>query len=203
MEEKHLEDLGSRIKNIRVSKALSLDELAKRSRVSKSMISQIEGNKTNPTVAMIGKLAQGLSTDISQLLGYEGMTSSKKKAPENQETETKKKKLYFHAQAQSFTQLVADRKGIHFQVLTPLEQVEELEIYLIDFQARAIIQSEPHSEGTEEYLTVLEGQLEVWSGNRKSILNPGDFLMYHADIPHSIKNIGDGTAKIHLVVHFH
>ncbi|MBM4082873.1 MAG: helix-turn-helix transcriptional regulator, partial [Planctomycetes bacterium] len=52
--------LGKNVLRFRKRKNLSLDELAQRSGVSKAMLSQVEQEKVNPTVAVVWKIAHGL-----------------------------------------------------------------------------------------------------------------------------------------------
>jgi transcriptional regulator with XRE-family HTH domain len=193
-QENQLPDVATRIRELRKDLGLSLDELALRSNVSKSMISQIEGNKTNPTLAMIWKIAQGLGTTVQDLLDAGGEAE----AEDASTTEI----LFSHTRKENFTQITADKPGVHFRVLTPMSQSEDLEVYRISIKPQAILESQPHSPGTEEYLTLIKGELEVSSGGNSGILHTGDFIMYNADTGHSMKNIGTESAEVHLVVRF-
>ena len=60
--------IGSNIQAIRKRQKLTLDMLSEKSGVSKAMLSQIESEKVNPTVATVWKIAQGLEVDINTLL---------------------------------------------------------------------------------------------------------------------------------------
>ena len=51
---------------------MTIDELSKKSGVSKSMLSQVEQEKTNPTVVTVWKIARSLDVSINQLLQTEG-----------------------------------------------------------------------------------------------------------------------------------
>lgn len=205
-----LPDVASRIRDIRKTKGLSLDELAMKSLVSKSMISQIEGNKTNPTLAMIWKIAKGLDTTVQNLIqpkqdSSESDVSTRTTVPGEELHESgggTTEILFEYTRKENFTQITADKPGVHFRVLTPAEQSEDLEIYRISIQPGAILDSQPHLSGTEEYLTLLKGRLRVIAEDNSSEMNSGDFIMYHADIPHSMENIGEQSAEIHLVVRF-
>ena len=63
MDTSHL-PIGKNIMHYRKKKGISLDELARRSGVSKSMLSQIEQEKTNPTVITVWKISRALDTTI-------------------------------------------------------------------------------------------------------------------------------------------
>ena len=60
--------VGRNILRERKKKNMSLDELAKKSGVSKSMLSQIEQEKTNPTVITVFKISRALGINMQQLL---------------------------------------------------------------------------------------------------------------------------------------
>jgi transcriptional regulator with XRE-family HTH domain len=60
--------VGKNIMNQRRSRGMSLDELAKRSGVSKSMLSQIEQEKTNPTVITVWKIARSLDLSVQEIM---------------------------------------------------------------------------------------------------------------------------------------
>ena len=57
----------------------------------------------------------------------------------------------------------------------------------------------PHAQGAREYLTVIDGQLTVSSGDAVEQLSMGDTARYAADVPHKIS--ADGPARAFLVVH--
>src|SRR3982751_5207911 len=60
--------LGKTIQRLRKAYSLSLSELAEQSGVAKSIISQIERNETNPTLATIWRLSQALDISIERVL---------------------------------------------------------------------------------------------------------------------------------------
>ena len=60
--------IGKNIQRIRSSRKLTLNVLSERSGVSKAMLSQIESDKVNPTVATVWKIARGLNVELNDLL---------------------------------------------------------------------------------------------------------------------------------------
>ena len=179
--------IGPNLKRIRTERGLTLDVLASRSGVSKAMLSQIEAQRVNPTVATVWKVAQGLAVDINELLaGTDG--------PVRQ----------FHLTRQGdLVALDTDEAGLHIKVLTPIDLVEDLEMYLLTFAADGALRSEPHFPQTEEFLTVLSGAVRVRVGDRDAELHAGDFIRYQCDVKHDIENIADGESHVHMVVRFH
>ena len=59
---------GKNIRKLRNQQALSLDELSKKSGVSKAMLSQVEAEKVNPTIATVWKIAYGLGVEFNVLV---------------------------------------------------------------------------------------------------------------------------------------
>ena len=60
--------LGKTVQRLRKAYNLSLSDLSEQSGVAKSIISQIERNETNPTLATIWRLSQALDVSIERVL---------------------------------------------------------------------------------------------------------------------------------------
>lgn len=179
--------IGKNIQKLRKELGLTLDVLSERSGVSKAMLSQIEQEKANPTVATVWKIAQGLNIEINKLL--EGGPEAGRR--------------FNVMRRRDIVKLETDEPGIHLQVLSPVSMVEDLEMYLLSFEPGASLRSTPHFPKTEEFLTVIDGRVRVEAGDNVTDLEPGDFIAYHCDVPHVIENLGDHCARVHMVVRFH
>lgn len=186
MEAKKPPMIGKNIQRIRKKQKLTLNVLSEKSGVSKAMLSQIESEKVNPTVATVWKISQGLGVEINSLL--EGSADPIRK--------------FIVSRHDNITALDTDEDGLHIKVLTPMSMVEDLEMYLLTFKPGGALFSDPHFPRTEEFLTVFDGQVKVKAGENETVLSSGDFISYHCDIDHSIENIGDSEASVHLVVRF-
>jgi len=178
--------IGKNIQRIRKKMRLTLDVLAERSGVSKAMLSQIESEKVNPTVATVWKIARGLGVELDTLL--------------KGKSESTKKFIVIHKGNMAVLNTVKD--SLHVQVLSPIVMAEDLEIYMLTFDKGSSLHSKPHEPKSEEYLTMLEGAVRVKAGASESELHKGDFIIYHCDVEHSIENIHDGSSTIHMIVRF-
>ena len=78
----------------------------------------------------------------------------------------------------------------------------DLEIYMLSFDPKTTLESEPHFPGTEEFLTVIKGSVKVTAGENSTELHKGDFLAYHADIAHTIANESASQAIVSMVVRY-
>ncbi len=177
--------IGGNMQRIRKEQGLTLDVLSEKSGVSKAMLSQIESDKVNPTVATVWKIAQGLKVEINELLAGGAQ-----------------RRRFSVARHDEITTIETDEEGLHMKVLSPISMVEDLEMYLLTFEVGGSLRSAPHFPRTEEYLTVFTGSVRVTAGDNVSELSAGDFVSYHCDIEHAIENTGAGVAQVHLVVRF-
>ena len=178
--------IGANVRKERKKQHLSLDELSRKSGVSKAMLSQIEAEKANPTVATAWKIAHALGLDFNAML--KGQEENVRKFEINRKDD--------------ITSLDSDQKGVTINVLSPISLAEDLELYILTFQPGAKLASSAHYTGTEEYLTVLQGKVKITAGKNTTTLNEGDVLIYQCDVDHIIDNIGTTEARVHLVVRF-
>lgn len=178
--------VGRNIQHIRKQQQLTLGVLAERSGVSKAMLSQIESEKVNPTVATVWKIARGLDVELDSLL--KGSESAVRK--------------FAVTGSWQLTSLGTSGMGLDLKVMSPMSMAEDLEIYLLTFESGAVLKSSSHAAGTEEYLTVLDGEIKVEVGDRTAELKAGDFIIYGCDVDHCISNTANDKARVHMIVRF-
>ncbi len=178
--------IGKNVKKERQHQQLSLDALSAASGVSKAMLSQIESDKVNPTIATMWKIAHALKVDFNVLLKGEG----------------DKVRKFSINRKEDITTLDTIEEGVYIKVLSPIAMSEDLELYTLSFKSGAVLSSIPHYPETEEYLTVLDGKVKVTAGKKSTVLNEGDVLLYQCDIEHIIENLSDKDSRIYMVVRF-
>jgi transcriptional regulator with XRE-family HTH domain len=174
--------LGGRVKELRAVRGWSLEALATASGVSRSMLSQIEREQANPTLAVTLRIAQAFGMPLGDLLEVPGAMSAVNVIRADDHA--------FHYRSDKFCRL---------RTLSPLNLEKDVEFYEVQLQAGGALRSAPHFEGTREFLTVQKGQVRVESADDQETLNPGDSASYRADVPHAIINTGKGEAVIFLV----
>jgi len=174
--------LCRRVKQLRVERGWSLDSLSKACGVSRSMLSQIERNQTNPTLAVMFRIAQAFGMSLGQLVETPGATS-------NVDVIRAADRAYHYR----------SDKDCEIRTLSPLHLEKDVEFYEVQLQAGGSLRSAPHFAGTREFLTVESGQVRVESGGDAEVLTPGDSASYRADVPHAIINTGKAVATIFLV----
>jgi transcriptional regulator with XRE-family HTH domain len=173
---------GTRVRQLRGAKAWSLEELAAASGVSRSMLSQIEREKVNPTLAVTLRIAQAFGLGLGELLEMPQASSSVNviRAAD---------RAYHYRSEREF----------RIRTLSPLNLEKDVEFYEIRLQPGGILRSAPHFEGTREFLTVQKGLVEVQSAEDSELLHAGDSASYRADVSHAIVNRGRSEALLFLV----
>jgi transcriptional regulator with XRE-family HTH domain len=178
--------IGKNVKQERSEQKLSLEELSVKSGVSKAMLSQIESSKVNPTVATMWKIAHGLGVDFNALL----------------RGESEKIKLFDVVRHEDMTVLATDNPGVHIKILSSGAMADELELYMIYIDEGSALISQAHAPNTEEFLTILNGEVEVKAGANSILLSKGDVLRYESDMHHKITNMSNEIAEVYMVVRF-
>jgi len=175
--------LGSRVKQLRTDKGWSLEALANASGVSRSMLSQIEREEANPTLAVTMRIAQAFAMPLGDLLEMPSASSAVKVIRGDDRA--------FHYRSDKFCRL---------RTLSPLNLEKDVEFYEVQLQPAGVLRSAPHFEGTREFLTVQKGMVRIESAGDSEELAAGDSASYRADVPHAILNIGRSEAVMFLVV---
>lgn len=180
-----LPELGKNISVIRKSKNLSLEELSKRSGVSTGMLSQIEQEKVNPTVAVVWKIAYGLDVPFSDLLAKD-----------------EEGHIFNLIHKNEAVILERDNGRCIFRIISPLSMAEKLELYTLQLRPGAILDSKAHAKGTEEFFTVFSGKVTIEVNGKEAVLESGDSIHYNADIDHILRNLHDGDSMLSMVVRY-
>jgi transcriptional regulator with XRE-family HTH domain len=176
------EHLGRRVKKLRADRGWSLDSLAAASGVSRSMLSEIEREKANPTLTVTFRIAQAFGLSLAELVETPGSVPAIQVVRGNDRTQVFR----------------ADKNG-QIRTLSPLNFEKEVEFYELRLRPGGTLRSQPHFEGTREFLTVEKGRVTVESEADSVQLETGDSATYRADVPHAIINPGPGEAVVFLV----
>ncbi|MGD0677772.1 MAG: XRE family transcriptional regulator [Polyangiaceae bacterium] len=167
-------ELGRRVaeslRKLRKDRDLSLDELALASGVSRAALSQVETCRSNPSLAVLWKIAVGLNVPFHTLLGR---------------NESESARLLRTSDA---TPLRTSDGRVESRLLSPSGAAARLEIYELRFQVKGTLRSEPHGLGAHETVILLTGQLRINVREQSYDLTPGDTLFFEANVPHSYEN---------------
>lgn len=175
-------NLGRTVQRLRKAYNLSLSELSEQSGVAKSIISQIERNETNPTLATIWRLSQALDVSIERVLA------------------TATEEPFLEKLSRGDTPLlVSDDGKCRLAITGWIKTVEWLQWYDFHCDPGGVLESEGHQRGSVESLSVLSGEFIVEVGDRVETVKAGESVRYRCDGRHVIRNVGTTTAHATMV----
>jgi len=174
--------LGKTIQRLRKAYNLSLSELAEQSVVAKSIISQIERNETNPTLATIWRLSQALDVSIERVL-----------AAADDEP-------FLESSSRADTPILLSQDGkMRLAIIGWLKTVEWLQWYDVRSEPGGVLESEGHQRGSVECLTVLDGVFEVEIAGVTQRARAGETLRYRCDRAHTVRCLGTAPGHATMV----
>ena len=154
-------DIGNKLKELRVLKGLTQEELADRSELSKGFISQLERNLTSPSITTLMDILQCLGTSIGEFFN---------EAPDEQ--------IVFGKQ-DYFVKVDTEYKN-EIKWIIPNAQKNTMEpIYLTLEAGGSTCPDTPH-EG-EEFGYILQGTVSIHLGNKTYKAKKGESFYYTAD----------------------
>lgn len=167
-------DIGQKIKQLRIQKGLTLEELASRSELTKGFLSQMERDLTSPSIATLNDILEALGTTLAEFF-----------------KEEKEEQLVFHKE--DF--FVDEREDYTIRWIVPNTQKNEMEPILIELpQGGESFVMDPHSG--EEFGYVLEGAVILMTGEDRHIVHKGETFYLSGKTRHYLKNEKKTTAKV-------
>lgn len=179
--------IGPQLRRIRQRENLTLSDVQELTGISKSMLSQIERGKVNPTFARVWHLTRSLGIGVGELLGE---ASS---GPASVRT-------FEHVKVCS-TPVITSADGLcTTRILSPIHSSLPFEWYEVTYLPGGKLRANAHGNGSWEHHTVISGQIVVEIGDEEVALNAGETVRYSAEQPHGARNDSNEVAKTMLVV---
>ena len=166
-------DIGNKLKELRVLKGLTQEELADRSELSKGFISQLERNLTSPSITTLMDILQCLGTSIGEFFN---------EAPDEQ--------IVFGKQ-DYFVKLDTEYKN-EIKWIIPNAQKNTMEPIYLTLQAGGSTCPDTPHEG-EEFGYVLQGTVSIHLGNKTYKAKKGESFYYTADKTHFLSSKNGAT----------
>lgn len=182
--------VGEKIRQLRESKEISIEELAENSDLSVEMVEKLENNTVMPSLSPLLKIARALDVRLGTFLDdapQSGPVVVKSGKSENvmrfsgKNTDLKESTLEFYSLASGKT----DR---------------HMEPFIIDVHPPENEDYQLSSHEGEEFIYVMNGEIEVLYGKEKYLVSKGDSIYYDSVVPHDLHAYG-GEAKILAIVY--
>lgn len=186
MEENTLIHISNRIKEIRREKNITVQELADRVSVSKGLISQIENNRTIPSLLVLVNIIRALEVDLNQFfkdINPGALPAVIIRRKEDYDTFEKEQAVGF----------------LYQRIFTKTIKNSTVDIVLLELEpdaTRPMVETEAF-----EYKYILSGKVDYVFEDQTYTLNQGDSMLFDGRLPHTPKNPTNEKAVM-LIVYF-
>ena len=182
--------VGSKIKGIRESKSLSVEEIAERSGLSVEQVNSIENDENLPSLGPLIKIARALGVRLGTFLD-----DSDALGPVVCRAEE-------HNNSISFSNDASDaRKNMEYFSLAKEKAGRHMEPLIIDIQPSEEKDFKLSAHEGEEFIYVLSGELEIEYGKEKYLLKEGDSIYYDSIVKHHVHGVAGKAARILALVY--
>ena len=172
--------LAARLRDLRASRGLTLETLAARAGVSRSMISLVERGESSPTAAVLDRLAAGLGVTIASLFADEPRPDASPLSPRAGQP-------IWRDPASGYVRRNLSPAGFP----SPIELVE----VILPRRSRVAYDAVPRAVGVSQQVWVIRGSVEIAVGDARHRLDAGDCLAMRLDAPIAFRNPGAAPAR--------
>lgn len=184
--------IGAKIKGVRESKGLSLEEIAERSGLSVEQIQSIETDQNLPSLGPLIKVARALGVRLGTFLDDSDAIGPVVCRAEDREKQS----------TISFSNGAADaRKHMEYHPLAQQKAGRHMEPFIIDINPSEERNFQLSAHEGEEFIYVMQGEIEIVYGKDTYSLNEGDSIFYDSIVKHHVHGVPGKSAKILAVVY--
>ena len=176
------EIVAGNIRRLREERGLTMEELARLSGVSRSMVAQVERGEGNPTLSTLWKLSNGMKVP------FHALTMSPK-AP------------YEVVRPADLQPILEDGGKVRNYSIFPDDENRRFSVYYMELEPGSSWQSEPHLWGTREFITVFSGSLQIRADGRDISVSAGESVRFRGDTPHAYRNGGEEIVVLHMILY--
>jgi transcriptional regulator with XRE-family HTH domain len=183
-------NLGEKVRSIRESRSLTIEQLAERADLAAELVAQIESGALVPSLSPLIRIARSLGVRLGTFLDdqeHVGPVVSRMGEHENV--------VRFSGRDRparsdlDFFSLAANKAGRH------------MEPFLIDIHPGSAQGVRPSTHEGEEFVYVLSGEIEITYGKDMYRLKTGDCIYYDSIVPHHVHSAGGAEARVLAMVY--
>jgi transcriptional regulator with XRE-family HTH domain len=175
-------DLPARLRSERARRGWSIDELARRSGVSRAMISKIERGAASPTAELLGRLAVGFEVTLASLFAPASAEAAPPLARRDEQP-------VWRDPSSGYVRRNVSPPG------WPVEIVE------VEFPAGGRVLFDTYADaGIHQQIWIQDGVLELTLTGRRHLLEAGDCLAMRLDQPLAFHNPGERPVRYAVVL---
>ena len=181
-------NIGSRIKNLRLSKKLTLKAVARETGFSTALISQIENDNISPPIATLSKIAKFFDVKIAQFFS---------------ESEDERKFEVVRAQERSVVPRVISKggsnQGYFYESLSFYKHNKKMDAFMITITEKVLEANTYNHEG-EEFIHIMSGNADLLLDDKIFTLHQGDSVYFDSSLRHRLLTHDDKEVKVLVVV---
>jgi len=166
--EKILMELGKKIRKLRLSLGLTQEDVAARADLARSFISQVETDKTSPTLENLERILKAVGSDLNSFF-----------------SEKKVQKIVYKKDER--VPVYDEPSGIVSQMLMNEVENKGIDAILVSLDPQSETDLEDFHEG-DEFGFLIEGTLTLFLDEKPYWIEQGDCFYYKADKRHMIRN---------------
>ncbi len=189
-EQNELQELkvGEKVRELREKNGRTLQDMADRTGYSSALLSQIENHMVSPPLGALFKIARALDVKVGAFFGddpREPFAIVRKDERRHISRFASKEGVSY---GYAYESLGFDKKDRH------------MEPFLVTLEPATLKSEKLSAHDGEEFIFVLEGEMEVILAKHKDVLYPGDCIYYDSTIPHKVQCHREIPAKILAVI---
>jgi transcriptional regulator with XRE-family HTH domain len=174
--------IAAAIRRERERAGISLTELARRAKIAKSTLSQLEAGNGNPSVETLWAIGAALGVPFSRLVEPPDVKVTVIRAGEGPVTHS-------------------ERADYAATLLASCPPSARRDIYAIRMQPGEARLADPHMPGSVEHLVLSTGRAQVGPPQAPVELGPGDYISYPGDAPHIFRALAPDTTAVLVMEH--
>ncbi len=180
--------IGPRVAALREAKRVSIDELSNRTGLGVEFLRDLERGEVHPPLAPLLRVARGLGVRLGTFID-----------------DAVSQDPYLVRVGQREEELTSTRgknspTALRFHSLGKGKSDRHMEPFFVEILEESANDDTISSHEGEEFLVVVEGQVEVLYAGTRHRLRPGDSIYYNSIVPHRVSSVG-GPASIYAVLY--
>lgn len=181
--------IGEKLRELRKERGLTLQDVAKATGFSASLISLIESENVSPPIATLAKIASVLNVNMGYFFG---------------ESEDKSKIEIVRKGKGKRVKRVISRSGVKhgytYEALSYRLREKKMEPFLLTVKTKGVDEKSVYNHNGEEFLMVLKGRTTLIYGEKKIHLDEGDCVYFDSRVKHRLLSRGSSPAKVLAVI---
>ena len=171
---------GAKVCKLREAHNWSVEDLAKATGQTPEFIYQVEKEELSPSVGFLVMLAKALNVSPGTFL-------------------SKAEKTFIQdRRSEGFTKRT---RNYSYETLTPHAESDHLRAFMITIESRQIHKPVEYKHEGEEFIYVMDGELEVMIGGKTHHLKTDESIHFNSDIPHKLKSLSNKDTRCLVVLY--